>query len=260
MPVVTSYKQGTPSWVDLATTDEDGAVAFYGELFGWTDSKMPMGPDQYYHMFSLKENTAAGMYKMTPEMGEHPPYWATYITVENVDDAGQRAVAAGGKMVMEPHDVFDAGRMVMIQDPQGAFVALWQAKGHIGSQIVNEHGTLIWSELMTTDSAGAAEFYSKVLGIETGKMPGPMDYTLIKVDGREVAGIMTITPEMGPMPSHWGVYFCADDVDASAAKAESLGGKIIMPAQDIPEVGRFAVIQDPQGAVFTLFKDASAPR
>jgi uncharacterized protein len=261
MPVVTSYKQGTPSWVDLATSDEAGAVAFYSALFGWTDEAMPMGPDQYYHMFSLKGSTVAGMYKQGPEMGDHPPYWATYITVDNADEALKRAVAAGGKQAMDPADVYEAGRMALIQDPQGAFVALWQPKDHIGSQIVNEPGSVAWNELMTTNSAAAAEFYGKVLGVTAVKMPMPgMEYTILQVDEKPVGGVMDIMPEMGPMPPHWGVYFAVDDADASAKKAESLGGKIMVPPQDIPEVGRFAVIQDPQGAVFNIIKVTNPPQ
>jgi predicted enzyme related to lactoylglutathione lyase len=255
MPVVTSYKQGTPSFVDLATTDEAGAITFYGALFGWTEEANPMGPDQYYHMFSLNGSVVAGMYKMAPEMGDHPPYWATYITVDNADEAGQRAVAAGGKLVMEPMDVFTFGRMVGIQDPQQAFVNLWQAKDHIGSQIVNEPGSVVWNELLTTDTDAAAGFYQKVLGVEVNKNPMPgMDYTLLQVDGHEVAGVMNITSEMAGAPPHWGVYFAVDDTDAMSRKAESLGAKVEVPPQDIPEVGRFAVLQDPQGAYFNIIK------
>lgn len=255
MPVVTSYKQGTPSWTDLATTDEAGAVAFYTALFGWTDQPAPMGPDQYYHNFSLKGSNVAGMYKQGPEMGDHPPHWATYIAVDNADEAGKRAAEAGGKIVMEPSDVFDFGRMVMVQDPQGAFIAFWQAKNHIGSQIVNEPGTVVWNELRTTDAEAAAAFYSKALNVKASQAPAPMDfYRMIEVDGRGVAGIMPILPEMGPMPPHWSVFFAVDDVDQSASKAESLGGKVMAPPQDIPGIGRFAAIQDPQGAVFQIFK------
>jgi uncharacterized protein len=261
MPVVTSYKQGTPCFVDLATTDEAGAIKFYGGLFGWTEQANPMGPDQYYYMFSLKGSTVAGMYKLGPEMGEHPPYWATYIAVDNADEAGQRATQAGGKIVMEPSDVFDAGRMVMIQDPQEAFVALWQAKNHIGSQLVNEPGSVTWNELMTKDADAAADFYSKVLRVETEKAPMPgMDYTLIKVDGTMVAGVMKIAQDMGPIPPHWAVYFAVDDADAMAKKAESLGAKVLVQPQDIPEVGRFAALQDPQGAHFNIIKVNNPPQ
>jgi predicted enzyme related to lactoylglutathione lyase len=260
MSIVTSYKQGTPAYVDLATTDEAGAIAFYGGLFGWTEQAHPMGPDQYYHRFLLKGSVVAGMYKIGPEMGDHPPYWGTYIAVDNVDEAGQRAVAAGGKLAMEPTDVFTYGRMVLVQDPQEAFIGLWQARDHIGSEIVNEPGSVVWNELLTSDADAAGQFYSKVLGVEVEKvaMPG-MDYTLLKVGGNMVAGVMNKTPEMGPIPSHWAVYFAADDTDTMARKAESLGATIRVQPQDIPEVGRFAVLQDPQGAVFSIIKVNNPP-
>ncbi len=151
-------------------------------------------------------------------------------------------------------DVFDAGRMAYIQDRQGAMFAVWQPKEHIGVRIKNETGALIWNELMTTDPEDATRFYIGLLGMGSSKMPGPMDYTLLNVGGIDVAGMMAIGEEMGQVPPHWTVYFGVDDADATAKKAESLGGSIIMPAMDIPEIGRFAGLQDPQGAMFSIFQ------
>ena len=87
-------------------------------------------------------------------------------------------------------------------------------------------------------------------------MPGPVDYTILKGGGTDVAGVMAITDEMGPVPPHWMVYFGIDDVDASTSKVESLGGSIMVPPADIPDIGRFAGLKDPQGAVFFIFKPA----
>ena len=87
---------------------------------------------------------------------------------------------------------------------------------------------------------------------------GEMDYKLLKVGDTEVAGVMQITPEMGPVPPNWMVYFAVDDVDATVAKAQSLGANVLVPGMDIPEVGRFATLTDPQGAAFSIFKDRQA--
>lgn len=258
MPEVTSYKQGTPNWVDLATTDENAALAFYSALFGWTDESMPMGPDSFYHMESIKGKYVSALYKMGPEQAGMPTRWNTYIAVDNVDEAEKRSTEAGGTTVMPPMDVFDSGRMFMAQDPTGAFIAFWQAKQHIGAYLVNEPGAVIWNELMTSDAQKAAAYYVAVLQVETATMEEMGGYTLIKVDGKEVAGIMTAPPEMGQVPPNWGVYFNTENVDESAKKAESLGGKILRPGSDIPGIGRFAVVQDPQGGVFQLFTRPTA--
>jgi len=112
-----------------------------------------------------------------------------------------------------------------------------------------KHGAFGWNELMTTDVEGAKQFYRSLFGWETEQaaLPG-MDYVMIKVDGDSVGGITTLPPQCQGMPPCWGVYVTVADVDATAKKAEVLGGKIICPPMDIPKVGRFCVIQDPQGA------------
>ncbi len=114
---------------------------------------------------------------------------------------------------------------------------------------IGQHGAFSWSELMTTDVPGAVEFYTKLFGWNTQElqMEG-MSYTLVKVGESQVGGIMAVPPQAKGMPPAWGVYVTVSDVDATARTAEKLGGKIIVPPQDIPDVGRFCVIQDPQGA------------
>lgn len=167
-----------------------------------------------------------------------------------------RAKESGATVMFGPMEVFDAGQAAMLQDPQGAVFALWQAKEHIGSRIKGETGALMWNELLTNDPVNATRFYTDLLGVTSSKMPGPMDYTLLNVGGTDLMGVMRISDEMGPVPPHWMVYFGSDDVDASAGKAESLGGSVMVPPADIPEVGRFAGLQDPQGAVFFVFQPA----
>ena len=111
-----------------------------------------------------------------------------------------------------------------------------------------KHGAFGWTELMTTDVEAAKEFYTSLFGWETEEAPMEgMKYTVVKVDGQPVGGIMTTPPDCKAMPPCWGVYVTVDDVDATAGQVERLGGKLIRPPTDIPEVGRFCVLQDPQG-------------
>lgn len=258
MPEFTSHVQGTPSWAELSTSDDKAALAFYSALFGWTDDPQEMGPNMVYHMQKLNGLEAAAIYQQgEEEKGQGvPPHWNTYFTVDDVDQSAAKAGQLGATVIFGPMDVFEAGRMAMLQDRQGAMFALWEPKAHIGVRIKNETGALIWNELLTTDPEDATQFYSGLLGMGSSKMPGPMDYTLLNVGGTDVAGVMAITAEMGPVPPHWSVYFGVDDVDAAAKKAESLGGTMVVPPMDIPEIGRFAGLRDPQGAMFSIYKPA----
>ena len=113
-----------------------------------------------------------------------------------------------------------------------------------------KHGAFGWNELMTTDVEAAKEFYTTLFGWETEKAPMEgMQYTILKVGGEPVGGIMNMPPECKAMSPCWGVYVTVDDVDTTAGQVEDLGGKILRPPADIPQVGRFCVLQDPQGAV-----------
>jgi uncharacterized protein len=258
MSVRTSYAQGTPNWVDLQTTDQAAAKAFYAGLFGWTYDDQPMGEGAVYSMAKLGDEYAAAIAPQSPELqaAGAPPMWNTYIAVDSVDDAVTRVEAAGGQVAMPPFDVMDAGRMAFVLDPSGAAVALWQANQHIGATLVNETGTLTWNELITTDPA-AAKFYEQVLGVTTSTMDmGTGEYTLFHAGDQMVGG--STPPPMEGVPNHWHVYFAVDDADATAARATELGGSVMVAPFDTP-VGRMAVLTDPQGAVFSIIKPAPQP-
>jgi uncharacterized protein len=121
------------------------------------------------------------------------------------------------------------------------------------------NGAFSWNELLTTDVAGARKFYGQLLGWQFKDMPmGQTSYTLISVGGKDIGGIMHTPPAAGEMPPAWGSYVTVDDVDARCGGAKKLGGNVIVPPTDIPGVGRFAVIQDPQGATINLISYARA--
>ena len=123
------------------------------------------------------------------------------------------------------------------------------------SDAFTTHGAFSWAELITTDAKAAAKFYADLLGWTMEEMPqslGEGTYTVAKNAGRVVGGIMDIPPQAKGAPPAWGMYITVDDVDAVAAKVEALGGSIKVPPMDIPNVGRFCWIVDPQGAVFAV--------
>jgi uncharacterized protein len=254
MPARTSYLQGTPNWVDLQTTDQGAAKAFYGGLFGWTFDDQPMPQGAVYSMAKLGDEHVAAIAPQSPEMAAAgaPPMWSTYLAVDSVDDAIAKVEAAGGQVAMAPFDVTEAGRMAFVVDPSGAAVAFWQAGKHIGATLVNEPGTVMWNELITTDPSAAA-FYEQVLGVTTAPMDVPEfgDYTLFQVNGEMVGG--TVAPQMAGVPNHWHVYFAVADADATAAKVADLGGSILVEPFDTP-AGRMAVATDPQGATFSVIQ------
>ena len=262
MPEVTSHAPGAPSWADLATSDEAGALSFYGSLFGWEDDPQEMGPDAYYHMQRMNGLETVAIYQQTEETGgtDIPPHWNIYFTVANADETAESVSEHGGTVVFGPMDVFEAGRMAFCQDPQGAYFAIWQAKQHIGARVKQEPGAMFWHELLTTDRSAAIDFYCKALGTEPGQVMQPHQYAMLNAGGTEVAGIMQITPEMGEFPPHWSVYFGVEDTDAAVEKAQSLGATVFVPGTDItpfegqPPIGRFATMADPQGAPFSVFQ------
>jgi hypothetical protein len=250
---------GSFCWVELATTDQNAAKAFYASLFGWAASDFPMGPGDFYTMFKLEDRDVAAGYTMRKDEQQLgvPPHWNLYIAVENADAAAARASELGGKVLAPPFDVFDAGRMVVIQDPTGAIFHAWQPLRHRGIGISNVHGAFCWADLNTGDVAAARAFYSGLLGwkIEPGEKD-PSGYLHISNGEHMIGGVPSAEQVPPNTPPHWLLYFEVADCDASTAKATELGARALMPPMSLEGVGRFAVIADPQGAVFALFTPA----
>jgi predicted enzyme related to lactoylglutathione lyase len=250
MPERTQHAPGTPSWVDLQTTDQDGAKSFYSALFGWSYDDQDMGNGAVYSLAQKNGKDVAGVGPLP--MPGVPPHWNMYVTVADVDATAANVAGAGGTTMGPPFDVMDAGRMAIASDPTGAMFCMWQPKNSIGAYLVNEHGTLAWTELMTSDVDAALEFYEKLFGWKRNRvaMDG-MEYNELLLDGRGIAGAMA--PPMPGIPPVWGVYFAVDDCDKAADIAGSKGGTVMQAPMDIPP-GRTAVIADPAGAVFNVMQ------
>jgi predicted enzyme related to lactoylglutathione lyase len=248
------HAPGTFCWAELATTDGPGAKKFYSELFGWETQDVPIGEGMIYTMLNLNGKVVGALYQKGEEMKEVPTYWASYVSVTSADEIAAKAKALGGTVVLEPFDVMDAGRMAAITDPTGATFCIWQPKASKGFEVKGEPNTVCWNELMTNDTAKAADFYTKLFGWTTKADQGPMPYTEFKNGEEHVGGMMQIQPDMGPVPPHWGIYIAVNDCDATAQKATSLGANTYVPPTTIEKVGRFSVLSDPQGGALAIIK------
>ena len=262
MSEMSTYKPGTFSWVDLATSDAAAAKEFYTALFGWTVNDLPMGPDAFYSMLRIDGKEVAALYALNEQQRSQgvPPHWMSYITVSSVDETASKAESLKGKVVMGPADVFSSGRMALLQDPTGAMVAVWEAREHMGARLVNEPGALCWTELMTNDIDAAGRFYTELFGwsIQVHDM-GSSEYTTFMNGEKLAGGMLQMKEEWGNVPPNWMVYFTVENCDGSLENAKELGAEVIAPPIDIPGTGRFAVLQDPQGAAFAIIQLAEMP-
>jgi hypothetical protein len=259
MAEVIRHAPGRFCWVELSTTDAAAARRFYANLFGWYHSLVPLGDGSFYNMLRCEGKEVAALYQLYEQQRSQgaKPQWLLYIATNNVDETIKRVPELGGKVLIEPFDVQNGGRMAVAQDPTGAAFALWQAREHVGAQLINHPGALCWQELSTTDAQTAEEFYAKLLGWQARTVnSGAGSYKVFSKDGSETGGLSPLKQERKAdnPPPHWTAYFAVEDCQASVRTAVSLGGKVQTPPTEVPGIGQFAVIQDPQGAVFSIIK------
>ncbi|WP_329563793.1 VOC family protein [Kitasatospora sp. NBC_01266] len=253
MPVVkTPYPPGTPCWVDLTAPDQQAAIDFYRDLFGWQGE---IGPEQFggYAVLTLRDKPVAGIMKAMA-MDDNPPpptVWTTYLATAEADATATKITANGGKLLFPVMEVGTVGRMSVAADPTGAVFGIWQALDFGGAEIVNEHGAVIWNELNSSDLKAATAFYRTALGIEITPTPEMPDYHMLKVGGKDVGGAQGLQNHPAGTPSHWATYFSVDDIDSTVDAAVRAGATILVPAMDTP-VGRMGAVADPQGAPFWM--------
>jgi predicted enzyme related to lactoylglutathione lyase len=247
------FEHGTFSWAELTSSDGEAAKDFYARVFGWEYDDNPIGEGAVYSMAKQDGRYVGAMF----EAADRPVAWTAYVTVDDADAAAERAEQLGGAVMAAPFDVMDAGRMTVIADPQGAVLALWEARGHPGAGLVNAPGALCWNELWTSDPDAAASFYSDLLGWEVDDE----GYRLIRNRDRNNGGIQQLTLEMAHVPPNWSVCFGSADIEETVGAAMGAGGQVLIPPTEMvnPTAGqaaRFAVLADPQGAPFAVYAGA----
>jgi predicted enzyme related to lactoylglutathione lyase len=246
-----SEPPGRFCWLDLAAPDIEAAERFYGELFGWTHE--PAGPPEVsggYSFFLHQGRPACGY--GPPGPGE-PPSWRPHVHASDADETARLVREGGGRVLLEPMDIPQSGRITVFTDPTGAVCCAWQPGGFAGTD-PGGPGTFVWTELQTRDSRAAAEFYALVFGWSVQELPA---YAMFSLDGRPLAGLMQMDENWAPeIPANWLVYFGSEDAAATERRALELGGSSHVPARTVSAGGpasyTFTVLSDPNGAVFAV--------
>jgi uncharacterized protein len=246
-----SYDAGTFCWVDLSTVDVGASVDFYRRVFGWTaDGHEGTG----YVIFQKDGVAVAGLMEINEEQraGGVPPFWNTYVTVQDADATAARVTELGGAVHVPPFDIETTGRTAVVADPQGAVFMLWQPRDFAGAALVNTEGAWAWSDLQTSDVDGAIAFYPELFGWQIAEVPGSGgQYFSISSRGRAIGGVMPAGA--GTPRPYWAVYFGVHSAGAALEHAEAAGGERLAGPIDVP-AGRFAFASDPLGAVFAVFE------
>lgn len=251
------FKPGEFCWVDLPTSNQSAAKSFYSALFGWTAQDVPIGKNEFYSLMQLEGRVAAGLYTMGEDERKAgvPPHWNLYVAVENADAAAKKAADLGAKVLDAPSDVMDRGRAAVFLDPTGALFNVWQPNKRKGLGVVEDPGSFCWADLNTTDQKRAKTFYEGLFGWKLlpgqGKESG---YLHIANGEKYIGGVPPVREHGGE--SHWLIYFAVADVDKAFHRALDMSARTLLRPMDFEGVGRVAMLADPQGAAFALFREA----
>ena len=244
---------GTIDWVDLSTTDVDGARGFYSAVLSWTyqSSTTPMGS---YHVAFAGQHQAAGMMSSDPD-APAPPSWSLFVRVSDVHEAVVACTDAGGSVLAEPFEIPGGARVAVIADPAGAVLAVISGGPEPAEDEPllrrHEHGAVGWCELLSRDPHASVSFYDAVFGWTAVRDP-TTGYSVFHLGAVEIAGLLPMPGEVPPeVPSCWQVYFEVTDVDAAVTSALAAGGVVAKAPTSVGPM-RFAVLSDPAGATFCV--------
>ena len=254
MPTIDRHEAGQFCWVELATSDLDAGRRFYESLFGWKSDAQPSEGFGEYATFTLDGSGAAGGYAQQEaerSMGV-PPHWNLYVSTQDVDKDVAKAQELGGEATIPGMDT-PLGKMAVIADPTGARFCLWQSEQMPGFKVAREPGSFTWADLVTPDKDRSREFYGDLFGWnyeETGEEFG--FYTLVSSGETQICGFMS--PMQEGQPPAWMPYFSVESAESTTKAASDAGAQVLVSPTPIPTVGTFAVLADPQGAVFAILE------
>ncbi|GGU89400.1 hydrolase [Streptomyces filipinensis] len=257
---MTAFAAGSPCWVDVSVPDLEAARRFYGALLGWTFEP----GDERFGSYTPALKDGKSVAALAPAQGGAPAAWNLYFATPDAQDLARRIGEAGGKVVVEPTAIGDAGTLLVATDPGGAHIGAWQPGTRAGFDVQGVPGSFFWPEIYTRDKDAVDPFYETVFGF-TGQQisDGPFDFKLWFLQGnpQPVAGRLQMGEFIpAEVPAHALVYFSVADTDETVAKVLELGGSVSREPSDSP-FGRSALVADDQGARFAVMgpvKDAGA--
>ncbi|MFH1843703.1 MAG: VOC family protein [bacterium] len=245
---------GKVVWYDLMTSDREKALDFYTKLFGWEIEYFESSDCGKYPMWKHADKHLGGAMSL-PEDEDVPSHWITYVTVADVDVTLEKIKELGGQVCVPATDIPNIGRFAVITDPQGAVISPYTCAS-LEEQPESAQpvaGQFCWTELSTPNPDGARDFYTAIFGWDSRDMPmgEAGTYTIFRRGEKDESGMMP-TPVGCQAPANWLPYIAVDNTDSVTAAARELGAQVHVEPQDIPDVGRFAVIADPTGASFGI--------
>lgn len=259
MAIVQEHIAGVPAWVELGTSDVASAQRFYTELFGWNCNEVSGSGNAKYFMWQKNGLDVAGMYPLSAPVTEAgiPPHWLLYFASGNVDASLHQLREAKGGVLFGPFEVGTAGRSAWCVDRHGAMFAIWQAREHIGCQIVEEPGSLCWAELASPELDLSIQFYQIVFGWKAlERKPdtrrSPTRYVEWMANNVATGGGLQLQPDWEEFPPHWMPYFQVSDCIQTSRIAVELGGQVVYQPVNAAGVGTFALLADPQGVRFSV--------
>lgn len=248
MTTIESFPPGTPIWVDLQSSDQPAAVAFYRAFFGW-DAPDATAETGGYSIATLRGIPVTAIGPLPA--GVERSVWTLYFAVADIDASAAAATAGGGAVLLPPGDLAPGVRLAIVADPAGAVFGLWQREQD-SPWLRDEPGAVDWLELVEHGVEGSFAFYVSVLGVSVSEMRvGDAPYGLFDVGTTSVAGA-TEAPE--GTTAHWFVYFTVAELDEALERFAALGGTVLEQPTAAPGVGRWAIVADPQGGGFALLE------
>jgi predicted enzyme related to lactoylglutathione lyase len=241
-------------WFEHASSHPEKAQAFYGDVLGWKKVDFSAGGAAYPMIFAGETpDTMVGGYAPALPAGARSR-WVASVSVGDVDAAAETAVARGGKITSPPRDLPGVGRAARIVDPQGAELALLASvRGDPADPPSIPPGRFMWNELRTTHPGEAVGFYARIAGFSHQAMPSPAGpYYVLSAGGLDRGGITGHLPP-GTAP-HWLPFVVVDDVDGAIDRVRTLGARVPMPPENVMDIGRLAILEDPTGAILAVMK------
>lgn len=264
-----AYPAGVPCWIDTVHADPHRTSALYSALFGWSfaeDEIVRAGDVEAPYLVARKDGLDVGAVRVGVRDGGHVAEWTTYVSVASLDDGLERATAAGASPLSEPVEVPPAGRSIVLRDPVGSTIGLWEPAARAGAQLVNESCAWVLSVLHPSDVDAAKEFYASMFGWTYDVVPRPAgDVVLCRLPGyfggrpdqpapRDTVAVMVVEhePHLDQETSKWLPEFWVDDLDAARSTVPRVGGSVVADPYERPGFLPSVLVADAEGARFSL--------